>query len=140
MTDIVERLRELIEQTDAFANSRHHSFVTTQQMARESAAALKEAADEIERLHQDVSVVHADICAENDNLKAEIERLRGELHSVHAHMNHLRRVRGDEIERLRAALESLTKDPPSTLSSEPDTDAEVIIKMRAIARAALEQT
>lgn len=42
-----------------------------------------------------------------------------------------------ENERLRAALESLTKDPPATLAREPDTDAEVIIKMRAIARAAL---
>lgn len=42
----------------------------------------------------------------------------------------------DEIERLTAALESLTKDPPATLD-EPDTDAEVIKKMRAIALAAL---
>lgn len=42
----------------------------------------------------------------------------------------------DEIERLRAALESLTEDPPSTLD-EPDEDWEVIVKMRAIARAAL---
>jgi hypothetical protein len=42
-----------------------------------------------------------------------------------------------EIERLRAALQSLTHDPPATLD-EPDTEAEVIIKMRAIARAALE--
>jgi hypothetical protein len=42
----------------------------------------------------------------------------------------------DEIERLRATLESLTKDPPPTLD-EPDTDAEVIIKMRQIARDAL---
>jgi len=44
----------------------------------------------------------------------------------------------DEIERLRTALESLTKDPPATFPREPDTDDEVIIKMRAIARAALE--
>jgi uncharacterized protein involved in exopolysaccharide biosynthesis len=35
-----------------------------------------------------------------------------------------------EIERLRAALQSLTHDPPATLD-EPDTDAEVVIKMRA---------
>jgi hypothetical protein len=42
-----------------------------------------------------------------------------------------------EIERLRAVLESLTEDPPSTLD-EPDEDWEVIIKMRAIARAALD--
>jgi hypothetical protein len=50
MTDIVERLRELHGQTDAYANNRHHSFVTIQQMARESAALHEEAADEIERL------------------------------------------------------------------------------------------
>lgn len=43
----------------------------------------------------------------------------------------------DENDRLRAALESLTKDPPPTLSREPDTDCEVVLKMRAIARAAL---
>jgi hypothetical protein len=43
----------------------------------------------------------------------------------------------DEIERLQAALQSLTKDPPAILD-EPDTDAEVIIKMREIARRALE--
>lgn len=42
-----------------------------------------------------------------------------------------------ENERLRAALESLTKDPPPTLSREPDTDCEVVLKMRAIARDAL---
>jgi len=40
------------------------------------------------------------------------------------------------VAELRAALESLTKDPPPTLD-EPDTDAEVVIKMRAIAREAL---
>lgn len=42
----------------------------------------------------------------------------------------------DEIERLRAALKSLTEDPPATLD-EPDEDYEVIWKMRAIAREAL---
>jgi hypothetical protein len=42
-----------------------------------------------------------------------------------------------EIERLRAVLQSLTTDPPATLD-EPDTDAEVIIKMRETARRALE--
>jgi len=42
----------------------------------------------------------------------------------------------DRIEALEAALESLTEDPPATLD-EPDTDYEVIQKMRAIARAAL---
>lgn len=39
-------------------------------------------------------------------------------------------------ERLRTALQDLLEDPPATLD-EPDTDAEVIIKMRAIARGAL---
>lgn len=48
-----------------------------------------------------------------------------------------RHYAADEIERLRAVLESLTKDPPATLAREPDTDAEVIIKMRAIAAAAI---
>jgi hypothetical protein len=50
MSDIVKRLRELEGQTEAFAKNQHHSFVTTQQMARESAAACREAADTIERL------------------------------------------------------------------------------------------
>jgi hypothetical protein len=49
----------------------------------------------------------------------------------------LYRKAADEIGRLRAALESLTADPPSTLD-EPDEDWEVIVKMRAIARAALD--
>lgn len=43
----------------------------------------------------------------------------------------------DEIMRLRAVLESLTKDPPSTLAREPDEDWEVIVKMRKIASDAL---
>jgi hypothetical protein len=43
-----------------------------------------------------------------------------------------------EIERLRAALENITKDPPATLN-EPDSNVEVIVKMRAIARAALDE-
>ena len=47
--------------------------------------------------------------------------------------------RDAEIERLQAALQSLTEDPPSTLD-EPDEDWEVIVKMRAIARAALKDT
>jgi hypothetical protein len=42
-----------------------------------------------------------------------------------------------EIKRLRAALESLTKDPPPNLD-EPDEDWEVVVKMRAIAQAALD--
>ena len=46
-------------------------------------------------------------------------------------------AQAEKIERLRAALESLTKDPEPTLD-EPDEDWEVVVKMRAIARAALE--
>ena len=42
-----------------------------------------------------------------------------------------------EIERLRAALLSLTEDPPASLAREPDPDWEVIIKMRNIAREAI---
>jgi hypothetical protein len=42
----------------------------------------------------------------------------------------------DEIERLRAALESLIEDPPATLD-EPDADWVIINKMRTIARQAL---
>jgi hypothetical protein len=56
---------------------------------------------------------------------------------LHAEEVAIRNEAADQIERLRAALESLTKDPPSTLAREPDEDAEVIIKMRAIAREAL---
>lgn len=44
-----------------------------------------------------------------------------------------------ERDGLRRALESLTEDPPPTLD-EPDADWEVIVKMRAIARAALAST
>jgi hypothetical protein len=44
--------------------------------------------------------------------------------------------RDAEIKRLRAVLESLIMDPIATLD-EPDRDAEVIFKMRAMAAAAL---
>jgi len=78
--------------------------------------------------------------------RAEIERLTTIAENAEALRRNLEdvslapivREQGFEIERLRATLESLTKDPPSTLAREPDTDDEVIIKMRAIARAALE--
>jgi len=40
------------------------------------------------------------------------------------------------IDSVRGVLEWLLEDPPATLD-EPDTDAEVIVKMRAIVRAAL---
>lgn len=46
--------------------------------------------------------------------------------------------RNDEIKRLRGVLESLLHDPEPTLD-EPDTDAEVVIKMRATIREALAQ-
>jgi hypothetical protein len=49
----------------------------------------------------------------------------------------LRECAAIEIARLRRALESLTKDPPATLD-EPDEDWEVVVKMRAIAQAALD--
>jgi hypothetical protein len=40
------------------------------------------------------------------------------------------------IEELEAALRNLLQDPPSILD-EPDTDAQIVIHMRKIARAAL---
>ena len=45
-------------------------------------ASYKEAAREIMRLRQDTNVLHADICAENDNLRAENERLRAALKEI----------------------------------------------------------
>lgn len=42
------------------------------------------------------------------------------------------------LARARKALEEMLVDPPATLD-EPDSDAEVIEKMRAIARAALKE-
>lgn len=48
----------------------------------------------------------------------------------------IRRIREDAQEPLIKALEAMLTDPPTTLD-EPDANAEVIIKMRAIARAAL---
>jgi hypothetical protein len=64
----------------------------------------------------------------------EADRLQEALNTC----RELRLYDAAEIRRLRAALESLTKDPPATLD-EPDADWEVIVKMRAIARAALNQ-
>jgi len=93
MSDIVERLRELEGQTDAFAKNQHHSFVTTQQMARESAAACHEAATTIERLTKErdhylsnwkearryltIETGHAeDAEARADSLAAELAKVR----------------------------------------------------------------
>ncbi len=65
---------------------------------------------------------------------AEITRLE----EAKRHALALADAKGKENVRLRLALESLTKDPPTTLAREPDTDCEVVLKMRAIARAALD--
>ena len=48
----------------------------------------------------------------------------------------LREAARAAIDAVRDVLEWLLEDPPATLN-EPDADAEVIIKMRAIVRAAL---
>jgi hypothetical protein len=42
-----------------------------------------------------------------------------------------------EVNRLRTALERLANDPPAN-RDEPDMDWEVVVKMRAIAKAALD--
>lgn len=57
-------------------------------------------------------------------------------HKGHAELAGIIDCAANEIDRLRGVLESLTKDPPPTLD-EPDTGAEVVIKMREIAREAL---
>jgi len=86
---------------------------------------MAEAADEIERLQR----AHEQWRRDYREACAEIERLRLKVPDRDKLLA--------EIERLRAALQSLTKDPPPSLAREPDTDAEVIIKMREIARRAL---
>ncbi len=63
----------------------------------------------------------------------ELERLQ----EAKRHALALADAKGKENCALRAALESLTKDPPATLARTPDEDWEVVVKMRAIARAAL---
>lgn len=78
----------------------------------------------------DVACELFDLCAEAAD---EIERLQAMQQGYRDQSAHYM----IENERLRAAMESLTQDPPATLSREPDTDAEVIIKMRAIAREVL---
>jgi HAMP domain-containing protein len=66
--DEIERLEKRIEELlDA------NGYITL---------ALAKAQDEIGRLRQDVSVVSADICAENDNLQTEVLRLRAALHTI----------------------------------------------------------
>jgi hypothetical protein len=76
-----------------------------------------------------------------DEAADEIEHLREHAGAwrlvATSHEPEALRLQADN-ERLRAALESLTRDPPASLAREPDTDCEVVLKMRAIARAALE--
>ena len=79
MSDIVERLRELEGQTDAFAKNQHHSFVTIQQMARESAAACRDAAATIERLTKENAELKASGRQAIDAGEEIIERLTKEL-------------------------------------------------------------
>ena len=62
----------------------------------------------------------------------EIDRLR----SIAIERMDLFRQAATEVERLTDALQQMLTDPPAALD-EPDTDAEVIAKMRKIARAAL---
>jgi hypothetical protein len=83
----------------------------------EHAMALKA---ERERMQREMSIELADWQASSEAYRLDAERLRA------------------KIERLKAVLESLTKDPPASLAREPDEDWEVIVKMRAIAKAALE--
>lgn len=83
----------------------------------------------------------AELEAENGRLREQVRQQTKQLDDQGEQIRHERQVAAAlqaEIARLRAALESLTKDPPATLD-EPDTDAEVIIKMRAIARATLSE-
>lgn len=85
-----------------------------------------------------------DVCS---RAKLEIERLVRDVEEARAAETRMRGYRdglakigaelGQENERLRAVLEILAKDPPATLD-EPDSDSDVIKKMRAIARAALD--
>ena len=91
--------------------------------------------DIVERLREQASFDGVPNSLESEAAD-EIERLMAEHddYVIRANANVCELNR--EIERLRAALQSLTKDPPATLD-EPDTDDEVIIKMRAIARDAL---
>jgi hypothetical protein len=68
-----------------------------------------------------------------------VERLRRDLMVIsYDDIEAMVREAASEIERLRAALQSLTHDPPQSLAREPDTDCEVVLKMREIARRALE--
>jgi len=89
MTDIVERLRaasygshglkaeaaDEIERLEAKC-AQVDRYIALLNAEIADTGALR---DEIERLTQDTNTLHADICAENDNLKAEIKRLKAQL-------------------------------------------------------------
>lgn len=72
-------------------------------------------------------------------IKSENERLQERVADLQAQWGYSECIQTLKIERLTAALESMIVDPPATLD-EPDRDAEVIFKMRAIAAAALNAT
>jgi hypothetical protein len=75
-----------------------------------------------------------------DRQAAEIALMKEgrQLHDELAdHLEHELAQQSALLAQAAAALESLTKDPPSSLSGEPDTDCEVVLKMREIAREAL---
>jgi cell division septum initiation protein DivIVA len=63
---------------------------------------------EVARLTQDTNVLHADICAENDNLRAEVERLTEEVNALRL----VATAHDAEVERLRSPF---MKDPKPDL-------------------------
>jgi hypothetical protein len=92
--------------------------------------------DIIERLRAGAERVDAamGLCPDAiEHLRNTVVAADREIKASHADADRYR----DQIGRLTAALESLLKDPPATLD-EPDPDWDVIKKMRAVARDALE--
>jgi len=85
----------------------------------------------------DVNSREAALWSENMHLKSENEALQDRLADQQAQWGYTESIQTLKIERLTATLVSLTKDLLATLD-EPDTNVEVIEKMRAIARLALE--
>lgn len=86
-----------------------------------------------------VGRVGADAAAEIESLRAQLAAAEAKT-TILLHSEVYHKDRADTAEsRLkiaREALEAMLVDPPATLD-EPDTDAEVTIKMREIASAAL---
>jgi hypothetical protein len=109
--DQIERLRDAADFIAGAVGEEHARWV-------------HEAANEIGRL----SVLLAEAKAVNEELRTYWKASEAKLTAQTIQVN-----------RLRSVLESLTRDPPATLD-EPDTDAEVIQKMRTIARDALSRT